>query len=135
MKEFEKDKKLESLIKETRLEKPGHKFALNVMNEIYALESTKPIQYRFPVLGRNFWILASMFAVLAIILVIVSGTGAGTGGTFNNILPVETGNVTEGYRNILDQIGNVPVSIAAILTASSMLLIIERILAKKNLFA
>jgi len=135
MKESKKDKKLERLIKETRLEKPGSKFILNVMNDIYAMEPAKSVQYGFPVLGRNFWVLVSMFAALAIILVVISGTGTGTEGMFNNLLPVDTGNVTRGYRNILDQLGNVPLSIAAILTASSILLMIERFMAKKNLFA
>jgi uncharacterized BrkB/YihY/UPF0761 family membrane protein len=132
--EFEKDPKLERLIKETRLEKPGRNFTMKVMNEIYALEPTRSVQSGFPVLGRTFWVLGSLFVVLAILFIVLSGTIADTGGTLNNFLSVDTGNITREYRNILGQIGNIPLSIAAILTATSILLIIERFMAKKHLF-
>ncbi|NQU84404.1 MAG: hypothetical protein HQ541_01465 [Mariniphaga sp.] len=132
MKEIENDKQLKSLMKETRFEKPGNKFTLNVMNEIFALEAAKALKKGVKVLGKNFWIIVSLFIILGTTIIILSVTGI-LGESSVSLLPEAPSSVTDGYQSIYEKIGRVPLSIAAILTASSILLLVERILSKKNL--
>jgi hypothetical protein len=137
MNEMENDKLLKDLLKEIKLEKPGDKFTLNVMNKVFdiaAAAKSRPIKLH--ILGWKFWILVSLFVALAVVLVILSQMGVQPDASANSLLPsLDTGKVGSEYHSILDSFNKVPVSIVAILLASSTLIFIERFLAKKKIFS
>jgi hypothetical protein len=134
MKELENNKILKDLLKEIKLEKPGDKFTTNVMNKVFDIAATARLQTtKLRILGWKFWILVSLFVALAVILVILSQLGIQPE-TANSLLPaIDSGKVGNEYHSILDSFNKVPVSIVAILLASSTLIFIERFLSKKKI--
>jgi len=120
------DIKLKALLQEMKLEKPQANFSLRVMNEIFAenvaLEKIKSER----ILGKGFWIITILFVGLLATIFITSLSGIETGGQLNNLLPEMSKGVGTEYQSILDKIGGIPLSIAGILIASSLLLFIEQ---------
>ncbi|MBN1820323.1 MAG: hypothetical protein JXR31_04170 [Prolixibacteraceae bacterium] len=134
MKEINNDMELKKLVKETRLEKPGNDFTLKVMNRIFDEETAKILNKGIKVLGKNFWVFVLLFVALGITMIILSATGVISGDS-STLLPEASKTITREYQTIFEKIGKVPLSIGAILTASSILLLIERFMSKKNLFS
>jgi hypothetical protein len=134
MKELENDKELRKLLKGVKLEKPGDKFTLNVMDKVFDIAAAAKFQTtKLHILGWRFWGLVSMFVALAIVLVILSQLGVQPE-TSNSILPsLSSGKVGSEYHSVLDSFNKVPISIVAILLASSTLIFIERFLSKKKI--
>lgn len=124
------DIKLKILLREMRLESPGKDFTSNVMDKILAediaLEKIKSER----ILGKGFWIILILFvALLAAILVMQSST-VDSGGELNNLFKgLES---TSGYNSFFSKIGNIPLSIAGILIASSILLFIDRFISSNS---
>jgi hypothetical protein len=135
MKEFENDKMLKDLLKEIKLEKPGDKFTTNVMNKVFDIAAAARLQTaKLHILGWKFWILVSLFVALAVVLVILTQVGVQPDASANSLLPsLDSGKVGSEYHTILDSFNKVPVSIVAILLASSTLIFIERFLSKKKI--
>lgn len=133
MKILEEDKELKSLLKSMKLESPGHNFTVKVMNRIFQEDSVFEKIKKERILGKGFWIILSLFVVLLAAIVIVSYTGLGganeTPGLFSS---VNTEEIEQGYRSLFSSLGAVPVSIAGILLASSMLLFIDRLISSGN---
>lgn len=132
MKTFEEDKKLKSLLKTIPLESPGANFSVNVMNRIFSEESLLEKVKRERVLGKGFWVILILFVALFSAMFIFSSGGGGTGGGLSEYIPaINTNTVTQEYQNFFERIGSVPLSIAGILLASSILVFIERFLSSK----
>ena len=134
MKELVNDKELKKLVKETRLEKPGNDFTLKVMNRIFDEETAKILNRGIKVLGKSFWIFVLLFVLLGILMIVLSTTGVISVDS-QSFFPQASENLTREYESFFDKIGRVPLSIGAILTASSLLILIERYMTKKNLFS
>jgi uncharacterized membrane protein len=129
MKTFEEDKKLKSLLKTIPLESPGADFSVNVMNRIFSEESLLEKVKRERVLGKGFWVILILFVALFAAMFVFSSGGGDTGGGLSEYIPaINTNTVTQDYQNFFERIGSVPVSIAGILLASSILVFIERFL-------
>ncbi|MBN2891421.1 MAG: hypothetical protein JXL97_06115 [Bacteroidales bacterium] len=129
MKTFEEDKKLKSLLKTIPLESPGADFSVNVMNRIFSEESLLEKVRRERVLGKGFWVILILFVALFAAMFVFSSGGGDTGGGLSEYIPaINTNTVTQDYQNFFERIGSVPVSIAGILLASSILVFIERFL-------
>ena len=129
------DKKLKELLKYAKPESPGSDFSGRVMNRIFeekaALEQVKSE----PVLGRGFWIILALFALLIGAVTIFSGNGTSAEGSLNLLQNVNTEAVKTGYQSFFEKLGTVPLSIAGILLASSLLLFLEKFLSKQNVFS
>ena len=129
MKKFEEDKELKSLLNSVKLESPGHNFTVKVMNRIFQENSIFEKLKRERVLGKGFWIILSLFVVLLSAIVVVSYTGMGSANETPGLLSsVNTEEIEQGYRSLFSSLGTVPLSIAGILLASSMLLFIDRLI-------
>lgn len=126
------DKKLKELLKYAKLESPANDFSARVMNRIFeekaALEQVKSE----PVLGRGFWVILALFAGLFVSVAVLSGNGAPAGESLNLLQGVNTEAVKTGYQSVFDKLGAVPLSIAGILLASSLLLFLEKFLSKRS---
>lgn len=120
------DIKLRALLNEMKLESPESNFSINVMNKIFkentVLEKIKSQR----VLGTGFWIILVLFIVLLAITFIASNSGIQPESQINNLLPELNKGVSTGYQTIFEKIGTVPLGIAGILLASSVLLFIDR---------
>jgi hypothetical protein len=124
------DTKLKGLIKDIRLEKPSANFTTNVMNRVFELKTATVQSIRVHILDWKFWVLVGLFVVFAGVMVYLSQSGVSAG---NSIIPDDAaGKVGEQYRSALHLFDQVPLSIAAILTASSLLIFLERYLTRKK---
>ena len=133
MKTFEEDNKLREIIKDLKLESPGKDFTMNVLDRIH-----KEVPFAFqirkePVLGKGFWIILGSFFVIAVVLIIMSGSVSGPEGIIGNFLKsVDTGSAGNTYNSLIKQIGNIPAGIIGILLGSSLLVFLESFLSLKR---
>jgi len=135
MKKFEEDKKLEVLIKSMKPDSPGNDFAGKVMNRIFEMESLLEKVKNERIFGKGFWIITSLFVVIigALITSSVMGVSTGSEGELTKFLPdVNTAPIANGYQNAFEKVTGLPLSIAGILLASSLLILIDRVLNAKN---
>lgn len=132
MKTFEQDNELRQFLKSVKLDTPGADFSARVMNRVFeeqpALEQVKQL----PVLGRGFWIIVALFAVLVAAVAIVSG-GSGSAEAAPSLLPqVNTDAVMTGYRSFFDKFTSLPAGITGILLGASLLVFLEKFLGSRR---
>lgn len=126
------DKKLKELLKYAKLESPGNDFSARVMNRVFE-ENTAMEQVRSePLLGRGFWIILALFVGLLVTVAFLSVTGTSVEGSLDLLKGVNTEGVKTGYQSVFEKIDAVPMSIAGILLASSLLLFLEKFLSKRS---
>ncbi len=87
MKMINSDKELNRMMKEITLESPGSDFSSKVMESILPYAETYPKAE--PLLGRKFWILVSLFVLLALLFILFSGNmpSSGKNGMMEQFLP------------------------------------------------
>jgi ABC-type Fe3+ transport system permease subunit len=126
------DIKLKALLREMKLEKPKANFSVRVMNKIFdenpAFEKIKSER----ILGKGFWIISILFVALLAVIFVVSNAGLQTESQINNLLPEINNGLSTGYQSFFEKLGMVPLSIAGILIASSVLLFIDRFLSSNS---
>jgi len=119
------DIKLKVLLQKLELEKPDNDFTLRVMNRVVAEDNVLEQIKAQKVLGKGFWIIMILFVILLAAMFIMSQTGSAAG-TSDTILPKINSEMSQGINSFLGKMGTVPLSIAGILIASSLLLFIDR---------
>jgi len=137
MKPLEEDKELKSLLKSIKLDSPETNFTVRVMNKIFQEESLIEKVKRERVLGKGFWVILALFVALFVAMVLVSGSGAGTSGSVPKLVSeINSSGAAADYQTFFQKLGTVPVSIAGILLASSLLLFVDKFLhSKMNVFS
>lgn len=131
MKTFEEDLELKQLLKNVKTESPGSDFSARVMKQVFAEQAALERVRKEPVLGKGFWVILSLFAVLIAAVALLPG------GTASNSAPallseINTDAVMTGYRSFFEKLGGLPVSIAGIFLATSLLVFLEKILGSRN---
>lgn len=126
------DIKLKALLNEMKLESPKANFSVRVMTKIFEEDSVLGKIKSQRVLGKGFWIIMTLFVLLFAAIIIINSTGFQAESQLNNLLPELNSGVTTGYQSIFEKIGSVPLSIAGILLASSVLLFIERFISSNS---
>ena len=131
------DIKLNALLNEMKLESPEANFSVRVMDKIFEEESVLNKIKTTRILGNGFWIIVVLFIVLFAVLYFVSISGINVESDITKILPgLNSSSVSNGYQSIFVKMGTLPLSIAGILMASSVLLFIERFInANSKVFA
>ncbi|MCK3682944.1 hypothetical protein [Maribellus sp. YY47] len=118
------DIKLKALLQQMKLEKPGPNFSAMVMNSIFeesnALEQIKAQR----ILGKGFWIILMLFVLLTLVVYAMSNAGVQTDGKLEQLVP----GMENGIQSFINSMGTVPLSVAGILIASSVLLFIDRVI-------
>lgn len=116
------DIKLKALLQSMKLEKPDPGFSAMVMNAIFkennALEQIKAQR----ILGKGFWIITALFVLLVIVVYAMSSAGVQPEGKNEQLVP----GMESGIQSVINGIGAVPLSVAGILIASSVLLFVDR---------
>lgn len=131
MKTFEEDLELKQLLKNVKTESPGSDFSARVMKQIFAEQTALERVRKEPVLGKGFWVILSLFAVL--IAAVALSSGAPASNTTPALLSeINTDAVMTGYRLFFEKLGGLPVSIAGIFLATSLLVFLEKILGSRN---
>ena len=132
MKTFKEDKELKSLLKSVKLESPNSDFSVKVMNRIFAEESLFEKIRKERILGKGFWIIMVLFITLFAAIFVFNTNEVITSGGFSEYIPgLDTNTVTQDYQNFFQKLDSLPVSIAGIFLASSILIFLERILNSK----
>ncbi len=133
MKTFEEDIELKALIKSMKIESPQSDFSAKVMNRIFEERSVLEQVKAQRVLGKGFWIILSLFVGLIAAMFIFSTSGNTGGGDIEKLLSdVSSTAVSQEYNSIFDKITGLPLSIAAIMFATSLLLFLERFLSSRS---
>jgi hypothetical protein len=125
MKTFEEDKELKQLLKSVKLESPGADFSARVMNRVEQVKS-------LPVLGKGFWVILALFAILLAAVALVSGGSSSAEQTPALLSQVNTDAVLTGYRAFFDKFANLPAGVAGILMGASLLLLLEKFLGTRR---
>jgi len=119
------DIKLRKILQDIQLESPDTNFSARVMDKIReeneAIEKIKAER----ILGKGFWVILILFIILLGAVWIFSFTGNQTVGILDKLLQGKI-SATNEYQNFLAKLGVVPISVAGILIASSILLFIDR---------
>jgi hypothetical protein len=126
------DIKLKALLQQMKLDSPEPNFSVRVMNKIFEENSVLERIKSEKVLGRGFWIILILFVILLAAIFIIYNSGAQPESQLQTLLPEVNSGVTEGYKSIFNKMGTVPLSIAGILIASSVLLFIDRFISSNT---
>ena len=130
------DIKLKALLQSMKLESPGEDFSARVMNKIFEESSILETIKAQRVLGKGFWIFILIFAVFMVVTYVVMSSGAQTGSETGQLIPTLNAGISESYNSFFSKLGSVPLSIAGILIAASILLFIDRIItSNQKIFA
>lgn len=126
------DNELKILIESIKLESPGEEFTVRVMNSIFEEQAVFEQVKREPVLRKGFWIILILFAGLFVAVAILSGSSPATDSGFSLLQKINTGALTEGYQSFFTGLDMVPLSIAGMMLAMSLLLFFEKFLSKRS---
>lgn len=126
------DIKLKALLQEMKLESPEANFSVRVMTKIFEEESVLSRIKNERILGTGFWLILLLFIVLFVAVVVVSGMGILPESELPKLLPEMNSGVTNGYQTIFEKLGTVPLSIAGILGAASILLFLDRFITSNS---
>lgn len=127
------EKYLKALIKSMNPDAPSAGFSDRVMNRIFEEQAALERVKQEPLLGKGFWIFLGLFAGLFALVFLLPGNGSGE--AFDLLGRVNFRPVSSEYQSLYDQLGSVPLSIAGILLASSLLLFLDKLLnAREGLF-
>lgn len=129
MKTLDNDIELKNLIKGIKLDSPGSDFTTKVMNRVFEEKPVVEIVKKEKLLGRGFWIILSLFAILFLAMFISSTTGIQDDGQLANIFgKIGSSSLTSGYESVFSKMGSLPLSIGGILFAASILIFIDKFL-------
>jgi hypothetical protein len=131
MNKFEEDNKLRKLIKEINPESPDADFSSKVMTRIYEEQKAIERSATEQIFGLWFWLISAAFIVMCIAVIFLSGTPAETS-PLGNLVPAAGKEVISGYYKAFSSLTeSIPASVAGILFASSLLLLLERFLSAR----
>lgn len=135
MNTIDNDREFRKLMKEIRIDKPSAGFSARVMDAVYTEVS---LSYRTePVLGRKFWIFVALFALLAIVLIIVSGSGVNSESEFAGRLLerfplLDITGTKGGFSKLMDSLSGLPATLGAIMIAASLLILADKLFGQKH---
>lgn len=134
MKTIDNDMQLRELLKNFKPEKPGSDFTSNVMNRVFAEEAILRKIRSEKVFGKGFWILLGLFIVVISAMFIVSYTGLLPEGQLSAIFRgMESSGLGEGYNSFFAKAESLPLSLAGIFVALSILLFADKFLISKRI--
>lgn len=126
------DIKLRALLQNMELEKPKANFSVRVMNQIFEEENVLEKIKSEKILGKGFWIISILFIALLATVFFLNNTGLQPESQIQSLLPEGSGGVSESYQSFFSKMGSLPLSIAGILIASSVLLFIDRFISSNS---
>lgn len=126
------DIKLKALLQNMELEKPGSNFTVRVMNKIFEEDSVLERIKSEKVLGKGFWIISILFVVLLAAIFFVNNAGVQTDSQIGQLLPDAGQGLTEGYESFFSKLGTLPLSIAGITIAVSVLIFIDKFISSNS---
>ena len=126
------DIKLKALLEQMKLDSPEPNFSVRVMNKIFEQDSVLERIKSEKVLGKGFWIILILFVALLAAIFVMYNTGVQPESQIQELLPKVNSGVTESYQSLFSKLGTVPLSIAGILIASSILIFIDKFISSNS---
>ena len=126
------DIKLKALLQQMRLDSPEPDFSVRVMNKIFEGENALERIKSEKVLGKGFWIISILFVIILAAIFIMYNTGVQPESQIREILPEINGGISEGYNSFFSKLGTLPLSIAGILVATTLLLFIDKFISSNS---
>jgi len=131
MNRFEEDNELRRLIKSIKPESPGADFSSKVMMRVHEKQEELDRIRSERIFGKWFWIILAAFISMFMIVIFVPETAFGTS-AFSGIIPeFDREIISTLYSSLFKIFDVVPAGVAGILLASSLLLILERLLSSR----
>ncbi len=131
------DRELQRLMKGIDLEKPGAGFSTRVMDAVLA-EAAKKQAYRTePILGLKFWIFVGLFIALAAALFLLGGSESTSSvelnpGILEKFPAPDLTPVKSGLSNLWKAVSGLPITLAAITTATTLLILADKYFSSKQ---
>ena len=126
------DIKLKALLEQLKPDSPEPNFSVRVMNKIFEQDSVLERIKSEKVLGKGFWIILILFVALSSAIFVMYNTGVQPESQIQELLPKVNSGVTESYQSLFSKLGTVPLSIAGILIASSVLVFIDKFISSNS---
>ncbi len=126
------DIKLKAFLQNMELESPKANFSVQVMNKIFKEENALEKIKSERILGKGFWIISILFVMLLAVIFIMNSAGIQTDGEAQKLLPEIGKGVSENYQSFFTKVDTLPLSIAGILIAASILLFIDRLISSNS---
>ena len=126
------DIKLKALLEQMKLDSPEPNFSVRVMNKIFEQDSVLERIKSEKVLGKGFWIILILFVALLAAIFVMYNAGAQPESQIQELLPKVNSGVTESYQSLFSKLGTLPLSIAGILIASSVLIFIDKFISSNS---
>ncbi len=124
------DIKLKAFLQNMELESPKANFSVQVMNKIFEEDSALEKIKSERILGKGFWLISILFIVLLVVILVMYQTGIQA--DTESIIPEVGQGVKEGYQSFFSKVDTLPLSIAGILIATSVLLFIDRFISSNS---
>jgi hypothetical protein len=123
------DNELKTLIKGIKLDSPGKDFTSAVMNRVFEEKAAMEKVTNERILGKGFWIILFLFVILFTAMFVFSPGGTESEGILTKMFSnADGGALSQGYQSFFSNLGALPISIAGILLASSVLVLIDKFL-------
>ena len=125
-------------MKEFKLEKPSAGFSSIVMDTVLAEAAKKTVYRTEPILGKKFWVFVGMFVVLGIVLMLfgngeTSNSNEIASGIIEKFPAPDLGNIKSVYSRFWDMVSGLPITIGAIMIATSLLILADKFFSSKHI--
>lgn len=126
------DIKLKAFMQDMELESPAPNFSVRVMNKIFEEENVLEKIKSQKLFGKGFWIIIVLFIALIVWVLLLKDSGAEGASQLQSLLPSVNSEVGNSYQSLLGKMGSVPLGIAGILGAASVLLFLDRFISSNS---
>jgi hypothetical protein len=130
------DSELRKLIKKVKIESPDPDFSSRVMDVILARAEGKKVFSSEPVLGRSFWILVTLFVLLTVAFILLSGNTIHNEGIVQNLLSglpaPDFTTLKNSLAKFMEISGSLPLSVAVTMIAASVLILADKFFTTKQ---
>lgn len=128
--------KLRELIRKVKIESPDPGFTARVMDIILAGEHKKQMIQAQPVLGKSFWVLITLFVILALVFILISGSSLQGDGIISTFFNRFTFPDLTPFRvfltKLIEKSGSLPMIVATTMISASVLILADKYFSSKH---
>lgn len=134
---FESDRELRKWMKKIRLENPGADFSSKVMDAVFLEASSKAAYRTQPLLGWKFWVFVGLFAALAVVLMLLSGSEqAGSSeiatGLMEKLPTPDFSLISSGFAKLMASFSELPATLGVIMISCTILIGVDSLFSKRS---
>lgn len=121
------DIKLKALLNELQLDSPDPSFTLQVMDRIHKEKELREVVKKDKLFGKGFWLILVLFVILMTSYFVLSTISVAGSEPADGVMQDLGNTVSGGIQGFLSGFAAIPLSVAGIMLAGSLLLFIDRL--------